>query len=52
VDIFTDVKFYLYTALAGVITVFASHHPVFHDPALWLLGVLGHAIGKSHGSSS
>lgn len=46
-DIFKSLKFYIYTMIASAVMTFAAHHPsVFpHDLAIWLLGVIGHAIG-------
>jgi hypothetical protein len=51
VKILKSVEFYLYTAVASGVMVWASHNPIWHDPALWLMGVLGHAIGFSSGKS-
>lgn len=44
--------YFLYTAAASVVMTWAAHNPAWHDPALWLLGVLGHAIGYTHGSGN
>lgn len=50
--IFGRLETYLYTAIASVVMVWASHNPVWHDPALWLLGVIGHAIGAAGNGKS
>lgn len=50
--IFGRLENYLYTAIASAVMVWASHNPVWHDPALWLLGVIGHAIGASSNGKS
>lgn len=46
-DIFKRLETYVYTAIAGGVMVWVSHNPIWHDPALWLLGVIGHAIGAA-----
>jgi len=47
VQIFKSLRFYLFTAVASAVMTFAAGHPGFipHDLAVWLLGVVGHAIG-------
>lgn len=47
-NILKSVEFYAYSALASAVMVWAQHNPTWHDPAIWLMGVLGHAIGKAH----
>ena len=47
-NIFKGLEFYIYSAAAAAVTVWASHHPMWHDPALWFMGVIGHAIGYQH----
>lgn len=44
----SSLLYFAYTALAAGVTTWAAHNPVWHDPALWFLGVLGHAIGFTH----
>lgn len=44
-SILKSVEFYIYSAVASAVMVWASHNPMWHDPAIWLMGVLGHAIG-------
>ena len=51
-SLFTDLRFYVFTAVASAVSVWASHNPVWHDPALWLLGVIGHAIGAAGNGKS
>ena len=46
-DIFKRLETYVYTAIASGVMVWASHNPTWHDPAIWLLGVIGHAIGAA-----
>lgn len=42
---------YLYTVVAATLLTYTAHNPPLHDLSIWLLGVLGHAIGAA-GSSS
>lgn len=51
-SLFTDLRFYVFTAVASAVSVWASHNPVWHDPAMWFLGVIGHAIGVSHAQAN
>ncbi len=50
-NIFKRLETYLYSGFAAAVTVWASHHPLYHDLALWFLGVIGTAIGVSHGAN-
>lgn len=46
--IFKKIETYLYSAGASAVMVWTAHHPQFHDLAVWLLGVIGTAIGMGH----
>lgn len=48
---FGSLETWIYTAVASGVMVWASHNPTWHDPAIWFLGVIGHALGIAHGKN-
>lgn len=49
--IFSQVEFWIYSAVASGVMTWAAHNPTWHDPAIWLMGVIGHAIGIANAKS-
>lgn len=47
-SIFSQVEFWVYSAVASGVMTWAAHNPIWHDPAIWLMGVIGHAIGVAN----
>lgn len=47
--LFKKIETYVYSAVGAAVMAWAAHHPMYHDIAVWFLGVLGTAIGVKHG---
>lgn len=46
-NIFKNIENYLYVGVAGALLTYTAHNPPLHDLSIWLLGVIGHAIGAT-----